>query len=127
MVLAPTASFATIQTFTRFSVDVPQGWEASEDGSVVALLAPGHVAALSIAVDSAENMSPEVLASAMASQLKGSSPTPTDDGGYEFSFQNPSGVESHSLLYVEDNEYILITMTGNHPDFVRILQSLEDN
>ncbi len=126
IVLAPLASYATVKSFTRFSVDVPQGWEASEDGNVVALLAPGHAAAVSIAVDSAQDMSAADLAKAMSTQLKGSAPVQGDDGGYGFTFKNPAGVESQSMLYVEKNEYILVTITGDHPDIANILDSIEE-
>ena len=42
MLSMTTVSFANTQSFKHFSVDVPQGWEAAEDGEVVSILAPGH-------------------------------------------------------------------------------------
>ena len=103
-----TASFAAVQSFTHFSVDVPQGWEAAEDGGVVSLLAPGHAAAVSIAVDGAEGMTTEKLATTMATQLKGSAPVAIDGGGYSFTFKNQSGVESKSTLFVTNNQYVML-------------------
>lgn len=121
-----TASFANVQSFKHFSVDVPQGWEAAEDGEVVSMLAPGHAAAVSIAVDSAEGMTTENLAKTMSTQLKGSTPVAVESGGYAFTFKNQSGVESKSTLFVNNNQYVMITVTGNHPDVPKILQSIKD-
>jgi len=120
------ASFANVQSFKHFSVDVPQGWEASEDGEVVSMLAPGHAAAVSIAVDSAEGMTTENLTKEMAAQLKGSSPVAVDAGGYAFTFKNQSGVESKSTVFVNNNQYVMITVTGSHPDIPHILQTIKD-
>lgn len=121
-----TASFANVQSFSHFTVDVPQGWEAAEDGEVVSILAPGHTAAVSIAVDSAEGMTTENLAKTMATQLKGSTPVAANGGGYAFTFKNQNGVESKSTLFVNNNQYVLITVTGSHPDVPHILQSIKD-
>jgi hypothetical protein len=121
-----TAAFANMQSFKHFTVDVPQGWDAAEDGEVVSILAPGHTAAISIAVDSAEGMTTENLAKAMSTQLKGSAPVAADAGGFAFTFKNQSGVESKSTLFVNNNQYVMITVTGSHPDVPRILQSLKD-
>lgn len=127
MTLMSSASFAAVQSFKDFFVDVPSGWQAWENGNVVALVAPGQTAPMSIAMDSAQDMSAEDLATAFAEQLKGTAPEATNDGGYEFTFKNASGVDSQSTLYVEDNQYILITLTGDHPDFLKIIDSLEEN
>lgn len=121
-----TAALANVQSFKHFSIDVPQGWEAAEDGEVVSILAPGHTAAVSIAVDSAEGMTTENLAKAMSTQLKGSTPVAADAGGYAFTFKNQSGVESKSTLFVNNNQYVMITVTGSHPDVPKILQSIKD-
>ena len=121
-----TASLAAVRSFSHFSVDVPQGWEAAEDGEVVSLLAPGHVAAISVAVDGAEGMTTENLAKAMATQLKGSAPVAVDAGGYAFTFKNQNGVESKSTLFVNNNQYVMITVTGSHPDIQGILKTIKD-
>jgi hypothetical protein len=117
--------FAAKMTFTKFSVEVPNGWSASEDGSVVALIAPKNVAALSIAVDNAEGASAKDLAGAMSAQLKGTKPK-KDGDGYEFTFKNQNGVSSKSILYVSGKEFIMFTITGEHPDIVKILESVKD-
>lgn len=121
-----TASFANVQSFTHFSVDVPQGWQATEDGEVVSLLAPGNAAAVSIAVDSAEGMNTENLAKTMATQLKGSSPVAVDAGGFAFAFKNQSGVESKSTVFVNNNKFVMITVTGSHADIPQILKTIKD-
>ncbi len=127
MLFLCTVSFAGTRSFSHFSVNVPDGWEASETGNVVALLAPGHTAALSIAVDDSQGASGEVLAQAFAKQLNGTAPEAIDDDGYQFTFKNPSGIESRCLLYTEDNQYMLVTMTGENDAFGDIIGSLEEN
>ncbi|WP_027177821.1 hypothetical protein [Maridesulfovibrio bastinii] len=125
MLLVPVVSFATMQTFSNFSIDVPQGWQTMENGNVVALIAPDRSASMSIAFDSAQGMSAADLANAFVLQMKGSTPQPLDDGGYAFTFTTANGIESQSILYVEGNQYMMITTTGDHPDFGRIIDSLE--
>lgn len=127
LALAPASSFATVQSFTNFTLDVPDGWTATENGSVLALIAPGNVASMSIVLDDSQGMDIASLANVFVSQMHGENLQATDDGGYEFSFKNPAGIDSHSILYLEDGKYLLMTVTGEHPDMGRILDSLQEN
>ena len=125
MVMAPAVSFATVKNFANLSIDVPEGWQPTENGSVVALIAPDRSASMSIVVDSAQGLSVKELTDIFVAQMKGSTPESTGDGGFAFTFTPPNGVESHSVVYVEDNQYVMITMTGYHPDMDKILDSLQ--
>lgn len=116
---------AAVKSFKSFSIDVPDGWTATEDGSVVALIAPGNACALSIASDSAGGMKGEDVAKAMSQQLKGTAPQ-AQDGGYAFTFKNQNGVESKCFVMVEDNKFVMLTITGDHPQLGQILDSIED-
>ena len=74
-------------------------------------------------------VAPEELmnaAKAMATQLKGSAPVAVDAGGYAFTFKNQNGVESKSTLFVNNNQYVMITVTGSHPDIQGILKTIKD-
>lgn len=124
LVCAGTVS-AEIKTFSKMSVDVPSGWTAQEDGSVVALIAPDKSAAISIAMDSTQGMSGLDLAKVMSTHLNGSDPK-ADDGGFTFTFKNSQGVESTSILYAEGGEYVMFTITGKHPQIPGILDSIKE-
>ncbi len=123
-VMVASASAATV-TFPKFTVDVPDGWTYSQDGAVVALLAPGHTAAISIAIDKTQGMSGKDLATAMSQQLKGTTPIPADKG-FRFTFKNKHGVESKSYLSINGDEYIMFTITGQDPHVSQILNSIKD-
>lgn len=125
--LAFTAS-AAVKDFGAFSADVPDGWTANKDGSVVAFIAPNNAAAMSIAVDKADGIAPEALAKEFSKQLQGTAPQAID-GGYSFEFTR-NGVKSTSILSVDSGEYVLITMTdpsGKFGDqFTAILDSVKE-
>ena len=42
---------ASAREFSKFSIDIPQGWNAMEENGVVAVTAPGNEAAISIAAE----------------------------------------------------------------------------
>ena len=46
------ASFAGVQDFGKFTIDVPEGWTATQDGETVGIVKNDNSAALSISVDS---------------------------------------------------------------------------
>jgi hypothetical protein len=123
-VMVASASGSTV-TFPKFTVDVPEGWTYSQDGTVVALLAPGHTAAISIVRDKTQGMTGKDLATAMSRQLKGTKPIPADDG-FRFTFKNKHGVESKSFLAINGEEYIMFTITGQDPHISQILNSIKD-
>jgi len=122
--MAIAASAAEVQ-FSKFKVTVPNGWTSSEDGDTVALLAPGNAAAISIVATEAENKTAAALAKEVARELKGTTPQPAD-GGYTFTFKNKNGVESKSVLFVENNELVMITITGSHPQIGEIIASIRE-
>lgn len=125
LLLAFSASAAEMK-FPKFKVNVPDGWTTTQDGETVALFAPGNAAAVSIVRAGAENKNAETLAKEMSKELKGTEPTGSD-GAYMFTFNNKSGVQSQCILTVEDNEFVMITVTGSHPQVAEILESLSDN
>ena len=65
------ASFAAVQDFGDFTVDVPAGWTATKDGSTVGLVKDDNTASASITVDSTDGASAKELADAFVSELNG--------------------------------------------------------
>lgn len=121
--MAATAAAGTME-FSKFRVEVPEGWTAKEEDKTISLLAPGNAAAISIVWDTSDAIPAKDLAKAMSTQLKGTAPVP-EDGGYSFTFKNKVGVMSKSIMFADRKEYIMLTVTGEHRQLDRILQSLQ--
>ncbi len=114
-----------VKEFSNLKVDVPDGWTAQENDGVVALIAPQNVAAISFTLQDAQGATGEQLAEAFAEQLNASKPE-VDDGVYIFRFATSQGLLSTSVLSCEDNQYFLLTMTGQHDAFSDIIDSIEE-
>ena len=122
--LAVSASAAT-KTFKHFSMDVPAGWTASEDGDTAIVVADDKSAALSVTKEGTDGMSAKDLAAAYSKELKGT--TPTQDGeAFMFNFKNAAGVDSKCILMVEGKEYALFVLTGESDKFGPMLQSIKE-
>lgn len=120
---------AAVKDFAHFSADVPDGWTAQADGSVVAFLAPGNAAALSIAYDKTGGMAGDALAKAMSQALKGSAPQTVDKDQFTFEFTQ-NGVKSTCFMAVEGDTYVMFTITDPSGKFQTqidgIIDSLEE-
>lgn len=123
--LMASVAFAEMKSFSKFSIDVPSGWEASQDGPSVALVAKDKSASISITIAPTGGTSAKELAAAFAKELKGSEPKYNkDDDTYEFTFNQ--GVQSNAMFTVEGEEYMLIVVTGENPQVADILGSMEE-
>jgi len=117
------AAWAAPKAFSKYTLDIPEGWAAHEDGNVVAIYGPYNTAAISIVLDTADGMTALSIAEAMSGQLRGSRPRPTPDG-YVFTFQNHNGVDSISRISVAGGAFVMVTVTGDHPQAAGILNSI---
>ena len=102
---------AAAQDFGAFSLDVPEGWTAAEGGAV-AVIAPGNAAAVTIAAENLEGVSPEEGARIISRKLGGSEPQKTADDEYSFQFVR-NGVTSRSLFRAREDRFMLITITDS--------------
>ena len=111
------ASFAGVQDFGKFTIDVPEGWTATQDGETVGIVKNDNSAALSISVDSTEGASLKEIADEFVKALNGRNLTFTD-GTYQFEMTNANGVDSKAVLSGDDSNYALFVVTGaeNAPD-----------
>lgn len=116
-------AWAAPRAFSKYTLDIPEGWTAHEDGNVVAIYGPYNVAAISIVMDTADGMTALSIAEAMSGQLRGSRPRPTPDG-YVFTFKNQNGVDSLSRISVAGDAFVMVTVTGDHPQAAGILNSI---
>ena len=104
---------AAAQDFGAFSLAVPEGWAASAaEGGAVAVIAPGNAAAVTIAAENLEGVSPEEGARIISRKLGGSGPQKTADDEYSFQFVR-NGVTSRSLFRAREDRFMLITITDS--------------
>ena len=118
-------AFADVEEFRYFSLDVPQGWRAEEDGSVVTVTANDNTGSLSITMGNPESRDIGELAVAFSSELNGTMPEKDSEGNYSFEFNN--GI-SQATITGDEDFFMLIIGNGfvsNAETLGRILESLE--
>ena len=123
-----TAAFAGVQDFGNFTVDVPAGWTAEQDGETVGIVKNDNTASMSITVDATEGATIKELADAFVDALNGRN-LKADGGNYTFEMTNANGVDSKAFLSGEGGKYALIVVTGleNAPDEISaIINSLQE-
>lgn len=114
---------AAMRDFKKFRLNVPVGWTATENNDVLFLMSPGNTASVSIATDSAAGMNARELAEVMAETLKGSQPI-AEKGGYSFLFDSGAGVETKAFLFIRNEQFVMITITGTDPQLNTVLGSI---
>ena len=119
------AAFAAVQDFKDFTVDVPDDWTATQNGTTVGIVANDNSAAVSITMDKRDGMEAKDLAAAFAEKLKGSEPVLEDDV-YHFDFKNEAGVESRAILNTEGDNYLLLVITGQNPKLEALIDSIQE-
>ena len=119
------SSYAEIQEFKYFSVDIPDDWSFQEDGSEVKITADNETGALTIITDEPEGNSIEDLASLFAIKFGGSEIVSDDEGNFTFEFDEGEG---QATITGDEDFYILIMASGfeeNGDTLGEILNSLE--
>ena len=113
------AAFGAVKDFGTFTVDVLDGWTASQDGPTAVIIKNDNTASLSITVADTEGASLKDLAAAFVETFKTngvfksvSEAEKDEDGDYTFTMVNQQDVESHALLTGDENQYCLFVMTG---------------
>ena len=113
------ASFAAEQDFGKFTVDVADGWTASQNGPTAIITKNDNTASLTITLDATQGYSRGDLAAAFVENFKNGgqfasvgTPEADADGDYSWNMTNKQGVESKALLTGDDEQYCLFVMTG---------------
>lgn len=109
--------------FRGFSVEVPEGWTAKEEGSTVTISAGDGSAAVTVTLDTTGGGSLEETAKAFSRELGGSEPQ-MEAGVYRFTFKTPKGADSVMLISGEGKNFTAVGITGNHPEAEKIVDSL---
>ena len=123
--LISSCSYADIHDFRYFSLDVPDGWTAKEEGNVVTVAADDKTGSLSITTGNPEGRAINDLALSFSKEFNGTKPESDDEGNYTFEFNN--GVSQASITG-DDDFFMLIIGTGfinNAETLGEILSSLE--
>ena len=118
-------AWAEVQEFDWFSVDVPRGWTAEQQGATVVVAAGDEAVSVSIAVAPMGAASLEELAWALSAQMDGTEPE-LDDDVWAFTFTDLAGVESAAFLIEGDGEHYIVASVSGWDDAIEgILDSLE--
>ena len=130
--LFATMAFAGVQSFGEFSVDVADGWTATQNGPTAVIVKDDKTASLSITVASTQGYSLDDLAAAFAEEFKKTfasvgTPEKDADGDYTFSAVTPNGVETRFLLAEDDGEYLMFAITGEDDDISTMISSIQEN
>ncbi len=114
-----------VAEFRHFSLDVPEGWTASEEGAVVSVVAGDKSASLTITTDSPNGSTIGELAAKFSLELGGTAPEKDSDGNYTFELH---GGNSQAMIMGDEDFYMLIIASGmgmNGENLIKILESLE--
>lgn len=119
---------AAAQDFGAFSLEVPEGWIASTaEGGAVAVIAPHNAAAITIATEKLEGVSPREGAQILSRKLGGGEPQNTAENEYCFAFVR-NGVPSRAIFRARGDHFMLISITdstGKHGETIdAMLKSL---
>lgn len=123
--LMSSCSFADVEEFRYFSLNVPEGWTAEESGDVVSVTADDKSGSLTITAGNPNGEAVKSLALKFSREMNGTEPLSDDEGGYSFEFNN--GI-SQATIAGDDDFYMLIVGTGfvnNAEALGEILDSLE--
>ena len=123
--LISSCSFADVEEFRYFSLNVPEGWSANESGDVVSVTADDKSGSLVITSGNPNGETITNLALKFSREMKGTEPLSDDEGGYSFEFNN--GI-SQAVIAGDEDFYMLIIGTGfvnNAEALGEILDSLE--
>lgn len=108
MLLISSCAYADIHEFKYFSLDVPEGWTAHEEGAVVRVKADDDSGSLVIMTDIPGGKSLADIAANFSLEFGGSIPEKDDEGNYTFEFNN-----GRSQAIVSGGEEFYMVIVGN--------------
>lgn len=104
-------AFGAVQDFGRFTVEIPVGWTATQDGDTVTVIKNNKTASVSINIAPSDGVQIRTLAETFMKELGGKN-FHFDDEAYMFDITNPNGVPSNAFISGDDKTYVLIVITG---------------
>ena len=111
--LTALGAFGEVRDFNDFSVDVPAGWSAEQQGATVVMKAVSSDASLSLAVASMGEATAEEIAQKLYEQLGGVDLEKDEDGDFSFMYLDTAGVESYvCIIDGKDGTYLVTALSG---------------
>lgn len=113
------SAFGAVQDFGSFTLNVPDGWTAQQQGSTAIVMKNDNSAQISVAILDPQGLSRGDFANAFVEEFKKSfaevgTPAADKDGDYSWDMKAANGVLSHAFLGKTDSgKYGLIVITGN--------------
>ena len=126
LALSASLSYGEVQEFTKFTMDIPEGWTAKEDGQTVSVTKNDETALVSVTIGPLKILTLEQVAEAFRENLGGTKLEKDKDGSYKFSFNDGN---ARTLLSQTGEEYIFFVMDGINTagdEIISILSSLKD-
>ena len=118
VVLSATA-FAGVQEFAKFTIDVADGWTATEQQGTAVITKNDNTAQLTVSIADAGGATKAQLAEAFVAEFKKSgayteisAPVADSDGDYSWDMKTTAGAESHAMLGIEGSDFILFVITN---------------
>lgn len=124
--LVSVSAHAEVREFTRLSLNVPDGWTASESDETVTLIRSGNTASMTVTIAPLEGHALKEYADAFVEALKGRN-LEAKGNSYIFDMTNEHGVGSKGILSGDDENFCLLVMTGIEAaggEFSAIIDSL---
>lgn len=111
------ASFAEVKEFAKFSINVADGWTASDNQGTAVITKNDNSAQLTISIADAGGATAAQLAEAFVEEFKKSflsvsAPVADADGDYSWEMTTPAGATSKAALSVDGSDFILIVITN---------------
>ena len=119
-------ALGSVKHFGPLSVEVPEGWTASQHGSATVIKSLQSSASVTVAVNTMGEASLGEIAEKLCEQMNGRELERDDDGDYIFYFTNHAGSECFALMTDSgDGRYILMSASGIETEDEGIKSELE--
>lgn len=115
--------------FTDFSIDIPEGWNYSEDGDMLTVTAKDNSSILVLSPDTLpDGQTLAKFAADFAKNSGGGKPAPDGSRSFQFDYTNDVGARAHVILSQADEKlpsiFLIVIVGENHPELPGILQSV---
>lgn len=137
--LFATVSFAGVQDFGKFTMDIADGWTAAQSGPTAVITKNDNSVQLAITLSETGGYSLKDIAAALVGEFEKqnyyesiTTPKADADGDYSFKAIAPNGVNVQVMLTGDEDEYLAILMTGpddvvaaNRPEMGAMISSMQ--
>mgnify|MGYP002624764817 CR=1 FL=1 len=138
MAVFAAASFAGVQDFGKFTIDVPEGWTAAQSNAASAVTRDDNMAQVTFTISDTEGKSLNEIIDMLVTAYKANgftditTPEPDKDseGYYSFNSVNPYGAACIEYVKVVDDEVRMISIViakGHEEDSAGVIQEMLDS